>query len=124
MSGYGGGLDAGGHMPAQWRVTDGVPETAPPEPGTAGGWAWVIDRDGVYHSVWVYVMLDTLTLDGEVARVTLDAIDSKGRSEVEKVLAVDEPPQRIFMGMHGYLGHIAPALIGPALDKWLDEHPS
>ena len=95
--------------PAQWRITDGVPVTPQPEPGTAGGWAWVIDRDRVYRSVCVYVALSTLTLDGEVAQATLDAIDSKGLSEVVRVLAVEEPPQRIVMGLDGYVDEIAPA---------------
>jgi len=67
-----------------------VPVTAPPEPGTAGGWAWVVDRDRVYRSVWVYVMLDTLSLDGEVAQATLDAIDTNGLSEILKVLEAEE----------------------------------
>ena len=86
-----------------WRITDGVPETPPLEPRTAGGWAWVVDRDRVYRSVSVYVMLDTLTLDGSVAQETLDAIDSKGLSEVLKVVNVDEPPARIFLGFDGRL---------------------
>jgi hypothetical protein len=93
-----------------WQITDGVPVTAPPEPGTAGGWAWVVDRDGVYRSVWVYVMFDTLTLDGEVAQATLDAIDTKGRSEVDRVLAFEVPPQRLFLGLRGRLGGSAPAV--------------
>ena len=84
--------------------------TAPPEPGTAGGWAWVVDRDRVYRSVWVYVMLDTLSLDGEVAQATLDAIDTKGLSEILKVLEGEEPPQRIFLGIGGYCGDSAPVL--------------
>ena len=85
----------------RWRITDGLPETPPPEPETAGGWAWVVERDRVYRSVSVYVSLDTLALDGEVAQATLDAIDSKGLSEVLRVLALDEPPQRIFLGFAG-----------------------
>jgi hypothetical protein len=74
-----------------------------------GGWAWVIDRDRVYRSVCVCVTLDTLSLAGSVAQETLDAIDSKGRSQVDKVLSLDEPPQRILMGFSGYLGESPPA---------------
>ena len=48
-------------------------------------------------------MLNTLTLDGQVAQATLDAIDSKGLSEIAKILELEEPPQRIFIGLHGRL---------------------
>jgi hypothetical protein len=84
-----------------WRITDAVPVTALFEPGTAGGWAWVIDRERVYRTVSVYVTLDTMALEGEVAPATLDTIDSKGRSEVEKLLDLQEPLQRVFMGPQG-----------------------
>ena len=69
----------------------------------------MIDRVRVCRSVSVYVALSTLTLDGEGAQATLDAIDSKGMSEVVKVLGADEPPQRIVMGPTGYLGGTVPA---------------
>ena len=97
-------MSSTGRSRASWVITDRGPETAPPEPGTAGGWAWVIDRERAYRSVCVYVALDTLSLAGSVTQRTLDAIDSKGRSEVVKVLSLDEPPRRIFLGFSGYLG--------------------
>ena len=103
-----GGDAAAEALEGLWRITDGVPVTAPSEPRTAGGWAWVIDRDRVYRSVSVYVMFDTLTLDGEVAQETLDAIDTKGLSEVVQVLGLELPPQRVFMGLRGRLGEIPP----------------
>src|SRR5436190_19820653 len=114
MHGEGVGLDEDRGTPARWRITDGAPQAAPAEPDTAGGWAWVVDRDRLYRSVWVYVMLDTLTLEGEVAEATLDAIDTKGLSEVVKVLGLEEPPQRTFMGVRGHLGETRPA--APAQD--------
>ena len=36
-----------------------------------------------------------------MVKATLDAIDSKGLSEVLRVLALDEPPPRIFLGFAG-----------------------
>ena len=110
MSADGSGLEATGHRRvARWRVVDGRPVTAPPEPDTAGGWAWALERDRVYRGVCVYVMLETLTLDEEVAQPTLDVIDSKGLSEIVNVLDLEEPPEQVFMGLRGRLIERPPA---------------
>ena len=54
-------------------------------------WIWTIERDGVRRLVTVFVVRTALSVDNADDE-TAEAIRTQGKSEVERVLAMDDPP--------------------------------
>lgn len=68
----------------------------------ASGWLWEIERDHVAKRVLVEVTGTALAVSREyLPEDTRAAIDTEGRSEVDRVLGLEEPPRVIVCGTTG-----------------------
>lgn len=77
-----------------WAITGGPLDHA--EPGYDGrGWLWEIRQGDEYRRVFVQISGSALASSRGLAGETERAIATRGASEVEKVLAEDDPPRMI-----------------------------
>jgi hypothetical protein len=68
----------------------------------AGGWLWEIEREDVAKRVLVEITGTALAVSREyLPDETRAAIETEGQSEVDKVLAANEPPRVIVCGTMG-----------------------
>jgi hypothetical protein len=78
-------------MNEMWRIADGPHGGAAP-PGTdAEGWRWTIEHGDERRDVRVLVSRTALAIEHQHSD-TADAIQTKGRSQVETVLGEEDPP--------------------------------
>jgi len=83
---------ASGPYPGPWEGKDAV------------SWVWEIYRDDQTRRVLVEVSGTAMAMGDEYLPVeTAQARATSGRSEVEKVVDLDDPPHRISLGSTGYL---------------------
>jgi hypothetical protein len=89
-----------------WRLdASSGPFPAPWEGRDATGWVWEIYSDEQPRRILVEVSGTAMTIADEyLPEETRLARATSGRSEVEKVLELDDPPRRISLGTTGYLG--------------------
>ncbi len=81
------------------------PKRVARERDDALGRVYVLVRDGQRHSIEVFVTSQALSLT-EPSRyrdAVLLAVDSDGRSEVQRVLGREHPPRRIELTSDGYV---------------------
>lgn len=57
------------------------------------GWLWELQKDGEARRVFVLVSGSALASDHVQCDDTADAIRTEGRSEVERVASLDDPPR-------------------------------
>lgn len=68
----------------------------------AGGWLWEIERDGEAKRVLVEITGTALAVSTEYLPAdTRAAIETEGRSEVERVVGLEEPPRVVVCGTSG-----------------------
>lgn len=84
-----------------WTVASG-----PHDPGASGkdaiGWGWVIARDGDDRHVTVYVSGTVMASASEQRSSDANAaIETKGRSEVDRLLGDEDPPRIITLTSSG-----------------------
>jgi hypothetical protein len=91
-------------MPWELRETSG-PHVAPWEGRDATAWIWEVYQHDESRRVIVEVSGTAMAVAAEyLPRETAEARATEGRSEVEKVLQLVEPPRRITLGTLGYVG--------------------
>lgn len=97
-----------------WELRqDSGPYPGPWEGKDAVSWVWRIYRGDESRTVLVEVSGTAMSLAEEhLPAVTAGARATSGRSEVEKVLELEAPPERISLGSTGYLG-VAPQYTTP-----------
>jgi hypothetical protein len=85
-----------------WHIVDG-PGEGPWEGRDAVGWLWTLKNDaGDRWRVLVEVTGTAMaTADEFLPEETREAKLTSGRSEVERVLQEEEPPERITLHTHG-----------------------
>lgn len=95
-----------------WHLTENSgPFVAPWEGKDAVAWVWEIYADEASESRRVLVEVSGIAVaiaDEFLPSETAEAKNTKGRSEVEKVLGEVDPPRRITLGTTGYMGVSAP----------------
>jgi hypothetical protein len=75
-----------------WQIAGQVgPHTEPDYDGS--GWLWELTRDGDARRVFVLVSGSALASAHVPCDDTAEAIRTEGRSEVERVAALDDPPR-------------------------------
>lgn len=101
-------------MPWQIRPDSG-PSPAPWDGRDATGWVWRIYGDGdTSRAVLVEVSGTAMAIADEyLPDETRRARASSGRSEVEKVLDLEDPPTRLSLGTTGYLSDSPTASLQP-----------
>jgi hypothetical protein len=86
-----------GPFPGPWEGKDAV------------SWIWEIYRDGESRRVLIEVSGTAMAIADEyLPEETARARATSGRSEIEKILELDDPPNRISLGTTGYLGESDP----------------
>jgi hypothetical protein len=88
------GRPCGKFTSVPWAIAGGPLDHA--EPGYDGrGWLWELRRGEEYRRVFVQISGTALAVSSGLASETRLAIATRGASEVEKVLAADEPPRMV-----------------------------
>jgi hypothetical protein len=72
------------------------------EPGVDGsGWLWELHRGEDAHRVFVEVSGSALSSNNVLSSETARAIETEGRSEIERIAELDDPPRVIKCSTHG-----------------------
>jgi len=87
-----------------WEIAEQIgPHSDPNIDGS--GWVWELQRGEGKHSearrVFVEISRTALVSTGMSSTVTAAAIESEGRTEVERVAQLENPPRKIKCNTHG-----------------------
>jgi hypothetical protein len=93
-----------------WHLEpDSGPFPGPWEGKDAVSWVWEIYRDDESRRVLIEVSGTAMAVADEyLPEETARARATSGKSEIEKMLELDDPPSRISLGTTGYLGESGP----------------
>jgi hypothetical protein len=85
-----------------WRIVGDV-ERQDPADQDAYGWLWTLEhlRTGAIHRFHCKVARHVE--HGGAAPESTRALESQGRSEAEKMTALEQPPASVTMGQEGYI---------------------
>ncbi|MEX2032711.1 MAG: hypothetical protein WEA81_07570 [Dehalococcoidia bacterium] len=87
-----------------WRIASG-PLPGPWEGKDVVGWLWTIEREEQTKQILIEVSGTAMAVAPEtLPDVTKQARETRGLSEVKRLLKAEEPPSRITLGTTGYIG--------------------